>query len=688
MARAPASARLSGPRDRPGAPTLSFHYVREPGSEGQILTGDGDSVGLPLSELLDHGGMPVGAALELVSYLADILTIADEDRAQHGDIKPGNVRVDETGAVSIEGWGVERRSGRAPEGAGSAPADVYGVGVVLHACLTGSGLGALPRNREDHDSRIAERIAEIDWQELNDKRWMDEVLHFICGMMSFDPASRPVPLDVANILGQVSAQADGEALIDWAGRVVEPLSRDEPKRPAPLAVEDEDLGGPEVLASPVSQGQAFSMRKAASAKGESTAFWTRDRIAEMLADDDEDDEPVRERFQPGEGRGRGTLPPPPPPPTPTPPAAPRSRSAPPSVPPFPDATMEGQPAFVRRDAPPPNLYAASHDAPEPASAQPPRPPVMGARSGSQPPSIPPRPATTGPSPVPSPPAPVAAAPRPSGPGATRPDGFPVPGSGAAVAPYAVPGAATTGASPADETAGNGSRLKVFIAVGAALVFLCGGGAATVAAVAYTMNREDPAEAEAPRPAATPAPAAPAKDAAEDTGTETAPAPATRKSKKSTTRSGSAKSTSSRSSSSRSSSTRSSSTPKSSSRSSSTPKSSTRRTSSRSGTASRESRSKATPAPTPAPTPTPAPAPAPAAGGFPATVKWVHHGVETTLECSPGGRKVFVGTMRMEIEDVTTCRVQTETGRTALQLKGGGTVTCSESAGRLGCSGPR
>ena len=70
------------------------------------------------------------------------------------------------------------------------------------------------------------------------------------------------------------------------------------------------------------------------------------------------------------------------------------------------------------------------------------------------------------------------------------------------------------------------------------------------------------------------------------------------------------------------------------------------------------------------------------------MKWVHQGVETTLECSPGGRKVFVGTLRMEIDDVTTCRVKTETSMTAVQLRGGGTVTCSESGGRLACSGPR
>ncbi|MEC8425110.1 MAG: hypothetical protein VX000_15100, partial [Myxococcota bacterium] len=583
-------------------------------------------------------------------YLADILTIADEDRAQHGDIKPGNIRIDESGAVSLEGWGAERRTGRAPEGAGAASADVYGVGVVLHACLSDTGLGALPRKREDHDTVIAERIAEIDWQDLNDKRWMDEVLHFICGMLAFDPGARPVPLDVANILGQVSAQAGGEGLADWAGRVVEPLSRDEPKRPAPLAVEEEDLGGPEVLDAPVSQGQAFSMRKAASAKGESTAFWTRDRIREMLAEEDDEDEPVRQRFTPRDARS-------PAPTASTVPRLPQPGSGPPLVPPFPDATVEGQPARAPREPrPPPNLHGSVHDVPEPPkNVRPPAPPAPAPAVPSPPPRQHPRPERS-------------------------------PSAGAPVAHVGSGGQLSR--SEARSAVDDARRLKIAIVVGALMVFLCGGGAAGTAAVMYTLKQQSESEAALVRPAVVPAQRPALKKAADTAGPDDKPeadAPPVAEEKtparKSTRRTPRAR-------------------PGQATKKAATKKAATKKAATKKAAAKKKATRQASiaasgpggPAGAPASAPT-APsgvtaAPAATPGGFPATVKWVHQGIETTLECSPGGRKVFVGTLRMEIEDVTTCRVKTDSSMTAVQLRRGGTVTCTESGGRLACSGPR
>ena len=40
--------------------------------------------------------------------MADILTIAEEDQAVHGDLKPGTVRVSNDGAVSVEAYGMAR----------------------------------------------------------------------------------------------------------------------------------------------------------------------------------------------------------------------------------------------------------------------------------------------------------------------------------------------------------------------------------------------------------------------------------------------------------------------------------------------------------------------------------------------------------------------------------------------------
>ena len=721
---------------------MSFYYTREPGAEGQILTGDGEAVGLPLSDLIDDAALPVRAALELMSYLADILTIAEEDRVAHGDIKPGNVRIDESGSVSIEGWGVDRRSGRAPEGAnGEAPADVYGLASVLHASLSRSGLGALPRDRESHDAAVSDKLASLDWQDLSDKRWMDEVLHFICGMMSFEADIRPEPLDVANILGQVAQQAPGEGLIEWSSRVVEPLSVGGPKRPAAYDQVEEDLGGPEALAAPVSQNQAASMRKGAAAKGEATSMWTRDRIAQMLAmdDDDEEDsapvggEPVRQRFEPSTSRRRNT-------PAPKVP----QRTQPPAVPPFPDATVEGQLAVdprdmmgERRPSPPRNL--SSHDPPEPAALRPSLggPPMGGSAFDAPPPGRAPAPPpgrAPGHAPA-APPAfggrpPAGAPPTPFGqagqqpPGQQRPGQQPPgqqppgqwaqgPGAGGPIAsgpvasgpvasgPVASGGAAQTpfasgpiahgGVPPGPKSPPEkkGGALKIVFGVGLLLVVLCGGGSVLSAGAWFYLSpgsgdsdiravAVDPDEAVAPEAADTgteaekPPPEEPKAKKKEPKSTTS-----TRKSSSSSSGGSSRKSSSSSSGGSSSSSRKSSSSSSSggSSRSSSSSSGGSSSSGSSSGGSSSSSSSSG------------GAAAAPVTGSFPATVKWVHQGVETTLECSPGGRSTFVGTTRMEISDVTTCRVKTETGMTAVQLRAGGTVTCSEAGGRLLCTGP-
>ena len=79
---------------------MNWYYTREPGSQGQILNDEGNPPGTPLSKLLQHGVLPIGVALEVIACLAEILTIAEEDNAVHGDIKPGDVFVAANGSVS------------------------------------------------------------------------------------------------------------------------------------------------------------------------------------------------------------------------------------------------------------------------------------------------------------------------------------------------------------------------------------------------------------------------------------------------------------------------------------------------------------------------------------------------------------------------------------------------------------
>ena len=341
---------------------MSVYYAREPGEQGQVITDEGAAAGLLLSELLERGVMPVRAALELVSYLADILSIAEEDGAVHGDIRPGSVRLDEGGTVVIEGYGQPRRSTRAPEGFPLGVAtDTYALALILVSSLSNVPFGAIPRDRDAHDDLMVDRLRGVDWGELGGKRWLDDVLLFLSSMLAYDPTERPAPLDVANVLGQIAGAAPGEDLTGWAEQAFSDRGRKR-GRSAFSPMPEEDLGGPvSIGGAQVSRTAALRIRQAASAKGESTNFWTRDKIASMLGDEEEVSAPLRKEFKVA-----------------PPAAAPRKKPAEPAVaPPVPDSTFSGgatappAPTPIGRMTPP--------------KANPPPPPV--ARPASPPPPI-------------------------------------------------------------------------------------------------------------------------------------------------------------------------------------------------------------------------------------------------------------------------------------------------------------
>ena len=267
---------------------MSFYYTREYGDEGQILVGDGDPPGEALSRVLSRGPLGVRTALEIIAYLADVLTIAEEDEEVHGDLKPGFVFIDSSGSVHVSGFGEARRGGRAPEGRPVGQAtDIYGVGLVLVSLLTSDSIGAIPRAPEAHDDLIIEKLKQIDWQDLADRSWQEQVLHFLCSMLSHAPGDRPEPLDVANVLGYVAQQLGGESLETWASRE---FGLSELPLPTQEDSTEEDLSGAHRIGDGQLMAENRASRKAASTKGESTAFWTREKIEEMLRESEVEDE--------------------------------------------------------------------------------------------------------------------------------------------------------------------------------------------------------------------------------------------------------------------------------------------------------------------------------------------------------------------------------------------------------------
>jgi hypothetical protein len=416
-----------------------FHYTREHGPEGCILSGEGEAAGVELATLLNRGALPIKAALELGAALADILSIAVQDEMVHGDIKPGLVRVDVAGAVSIDGWGPQRQTCRAPEPMPVGPStDVYALGVVLHALLADESLGALPRDPDDHDDMVVRKILAMDFGDVAGKRWVQDVQQFLALCMAFDAAERPEALDVANVLAHVSDQCPEPGLGTWAARTIPRISGDAaPPRATPEPQPAEQLEGPTTSQGPLQTGMFKSQtRTAPAAKGEATAFWTKDKIAAMLAEEDAEFEDERAAVAPA-------------PRAPTPPV---------------------QPAPAPR-AP------APRPAPAPASA-----PVRPAPAPARPQPTPPRP-------QPAPPAqgPVAAGPVAAGPVAAGP----IAAGPIAAGPVA---AGPTAPTPAPSPAKKGGMGK-FIVIGLLLLLLGAVAVAGIGGVAFFVLRDSPSESE-------------------------------------------------------------------------------------------------------------------------------------------------------------------------------------------------
>lgn len=265
---------------------MTWYYTREAGDEGQVLTDEGTPSGVSLSDLVRNGPLPMSVALELVAYLADVLTIAEEDKALHGDISPGDIFINDRAAVSLSGYGPARDRGRAPEGSPRFPAsDVYGLGIIIHSVLSTQPMGAIPRERDAHDDAIVDKLLAIDWSPLQSLPGRDSLIHFLCSMLAFDPDERPKPLDVANVLSGAGHKIGGGGIGLWVSK------RWSISRP----IEEELPTMAEVLDAPAELGRVFNKpdqyarRQSASAKGECTAFWSRDKISAML---DEGEDPL------------------------------------------------------------------------------------------------------------------------------------------------------------------------------------------------------------------------------------------------------------------------------------------------------------------------------------------------------------------------------------------------------------
>jgi serine/threonine protein kinase len=186
--------------------------------------------GWPLAGLLDGAPLPLDEALRVVATAADALAVAHRAGLAHGRIQPGNVivgpdrvRITDFGLGSLcagPGGGMLRY--QAPElaagGAGTPAADVYAVGVLFAACLTGAEPSAAAA------VRAAARVIPASLAGL----W--------AACLAASPRDRPGAAHVAVLVRQALAEIVGPALTGsgpWPAMAASSRSPGRPALPAP-----------------------------------------------------------------------------------------------------------------------------------------------------------------------------------------------------------------------------------------------------------------------------------------------------------------------------------------------------------------------------------------------------------------------------------------------------------------------
>jgi hypothetical protein len=318
-----------------------FHYVRTLGDDGGVDIAPGAAIGLDLESVLRDGLPPYNVVLQILAGVCEILDIAEEDGRVHGDIQLGHVFVDDTGAVSLEGF--DQRRTRAPEGRPDGPVtDLYGLGAIGYELFAGHPLPDVDRRHaDDHDDDVIDAILALSFGDLNEEM-VGDVQWFLAKLLSFDPVDRPSAVETWRTFIAFAEEARGPEFVGWCLDALDGLG--ERRAPdgsvLPSAGPSEapsgtgDLGGPVVSRGPLDQiglfknsptpagGTAFFNKadmKAALAKapaesprdrqpavggGSATNYWSRDQLKAMAAGDQEAPRPKRAA---GEGQRRRTM---------------------------------------------------------------------------------------------------------------------------------------------------------------------------------------------------------------------------------------------------------------------------------------------------------------------------------------------------------------------------------------------
>lgn len=253
------------------------HYVRILGGGGGVDPCEGPAIGIELSALVADGLPPWRVALEITAGLAEILAVCEEDSVVHGAVRPEVVFVDETGAVSLEGFG---QPNAAPEGGvATSHGDAYGLGRVL-AALAGSP--PLPRGLEGeaYDDAVVDLILETPLDGLpsdmqGDLQW------FLGRLLARSPGERPMAVDVWRTLLAFARAVEGPDVPVWCDQALDGGGE---RRADPTALSEEPsserLDGVVRGEGPLTGPMAFEPTHDDGKPG--TGFFTREQLRRGL----------------------------------------------------------------------------------------------------------------------------------------------------------------------------------------------------------------------------------------------------------------------------------------------------------------------------------------------------------------------------------------------------------------------